>query len=972
MYSNFKTSSDYPILIWVDKQMFNQENQLICKQLLNDYQYLFQAFDNLNDALRLLQQIGDKDITIITSGQFAYDLVKYSKQNLVIFCGNKYNHFDLFINNHQIKALVSSSFQLAHENAILCMNQTDIYNDFLKLLSPQQQQIEYYHSKDYVSIQFLVVIEEIRKNKELKEEQVFTEIDSLLAISKKENKKQIIFQDLEQKEKQKYSKKFSLFEKLIYLYSREEIYQTFNYQFAKHNYQEIKNIILCLYQGFKEQELNQKYYKNLYRGISIDSQDTFEQIVQDLYQNLCEGSSLFWNTMTSTSLSFDVAKKFSQQSLYGIFYQIELDDDVPYPCFKLENYHSEFPNEQEVLLFPQFQFIIQDIEYFYHESKKQYIVFVKQVKNNYAFALDPKLRKIYWDSVIQEKIKPKIETLVNFHSKRIFEITQFFAEQQCDLDIYQDEILDRVEKELQNIFKQIQFNLTQILRHSSYKNILNHINKLTQVYLEIIKLKDQIYNPASFFQQIEEQLDQVMKSLRQNIGTLILKGIINIEYQKEYLQNLQNKFKEKMKKQQTIQLGNTQESDTLLQKSQPIYNGKTAGLTYQQLKAQKITSLQQMQHKNGNLAYEATLQDGNKLLMHHNPNNNNELTFSKKIDANGKNGYSNKWEKVGKPIKTEQVTVQEVQQSIKGQNQKFNVNNVKAIETNYQFQQARINGQIGGIIAGTVGSLTVDCIMDGVNKEKLGKGLLYSASVQGGIMYAQSIQSLGKVVPYVGIGFTALMTSISVGGIILSDFLTQSEKVYNSILIALKTGSAIGLGFLGIEGGMALGAVGGPVGVVIGGILGGFIGGASGNLLGRAIDYYTQFNLEVSFQQQNKSTLKDGYLINPGILPKITWKQVKEKVKSLILIAQTDSHLACIIPNIDKNKTYISENEDIGILFNQYKYIGPDDSCDTITFRLLATSDEYVNEDEILQQLQANEINIIDFATVKINLKNIK
>ncbi|CAK87745.1 unnamed protein product (macronuclear) [Paramecium tetraurelia] len=209
------------------------------------------------------------------------------------------------------------------------------------------------------------------------------------------------------------------------------------------------------------------------------------------------------------------------------------------------------------------------------------------------------------------------------------------------------------------------------------------------------------------------------------------------------------------------------------------------------LKSQKITSLQQIQHKNGHFAYEATLSDGNKLLMHHNPNNNNELTFTKKIDAQGKNGYSNKWKAVGKPTETNSVTVQEVQQSIKGQqNVKFNMKNIQAKEMNYQFQQAKAQGQIGGAIAGTAGSLAVDCMIDGVDGEKLGKGILFSASVQGGVMYAQSVKSLGKVVPYVGIGLTALMASISVGGVLLSDFLSESEKLYNSVLIAIKTGGA--------------------------------------------------------------------------------------------------------------------------------------------------------------------------------------
>ncbi|CAK86960.1 unnamed protein product (macronuclear) [Paramecium tetraurelia] len=582
------------------------------------------------------------------------------------------------------------------------------------------------------------------------------------------------------------------------------------------------------------------------------------------------------------------------------------------------------------------------------------------------------MRKIYWDSIVEEKIKPKIETLASFHGKRIFELLSFFVEDVYDKEIYMEEIIYVIENEMTILFQQVQIQLTKILSHSRYTNILNQIENLTTIYTQVMKIDYQNQSVDCFFQQFEEHIDKVLKSLRQNMCTLIIKGIIDIDYWKEYLQNLQNKFKEKQKKDSIIQTTNSQGTNSSFLQQQPAYQGNTAGLSYQQLKAQKITSLQQVQHTNGKFAYEATLSDGNKLLMHHNPNNNNELTFTKKIDATGKNGYSNKWEKVGEPIKTKSVTVQEVSQSIKGQSEKFNMKGIQAQELNYQIQQAKINGQIGGIIAGTVGSLTVDCILDGVDQEKLVKGLAFSTAIQGGIIYVQSVQSLGKFVPYVGIGLTTLMTSISVGGVVLSDFLSQSEKTYNSLFIALKTGGAIGLGYLGIEGGMALGAAGGPVGVVVGGILGGFMGGAGGNLLARAIDYYTQFNLEVKFTKENKSDVKDGLLLQPGRRPEIRWSKVKEKVNSLILIAQTDSHIACLITNINKNLEVIYSEEDIGVQFNEYKYIGPDDSCKTIAFRLLATTEEYVNDEEILQQLQCNSICIIDIATVKINLGNLE
>ncbi|CAK86961.1 unnamed protein product (macronuclear) [Paramecium tetraurelia] len=334
-------SEEFPILIWVDNKIQSMENTLYREQLQNDYQGLFQAFDNIDDALRILQKIDKRDVTIITSAKCAYELVKHTKQNMIVFCEERLYHLDLFINNSQIKSIVSDSFQSAHENAIMSMNQSDILKKFLNLLSPPQHQAtQYQHSKDHVSIQFLVVIEELRKNKEPKEQDVFSEIEYMLDIQNIDvNKKNAIFEDLKKKENEKFNLKkqsFDLFEKLVYLCRREEISQTFNQQFAQHNYQQVKNIILCLYQGFKQNNCKKGEIKSLFRSIYFDDKGIFEQIIRDLNSSKNEGTSLFWNTLTSTSMNFDIAQTFAQNNFYGIIYKIELDEDVPHPCFKLE------------------------------------------------------------------------------------------------------------------------------------------------------------------------------------------------------------------------------------------------------------------------------------------------------------------------------------------------------------------------------------------------------------------------------------------------------------------------------------------------------------------------------------------------------------------------------------------------------------------------------------------------------------
>ncbi|CAD8161709.1 unnamed protein product [Paramecium pentaurelia] len=106
-----------------------------------------------------------------------------------------------------------------------------------------------------------------------------------------------------------------------------------------------------------------------------------------------------------------------------------------------------------------------------------------------------------------------------------------------------------------------------------------------------------------------------------------------------------------------------------------------------------------------NLKHRRLLQDENKLLMHNNSNNKNELTSTKKRDA-----YSNKWNKV-----------------------RFNMQSIQAKEMNYEVQKAKIQWQIEGVIEGTLGRQTVDCIMDLIDAQKLGKGLFVSASIQGGL-----------------------------------------------------------------------------------------------------------------------------------------------------------------------------------------------------------------------------------------------
>lgn len=60
---------------------------------------------------------------------------------------------------------------------------------------------------------------------------------------------------------------------------------------------------------------------------------------------------MFWNTLTSASIDFATAEKFSKGDCKIIF-EISLSENNPHPFLKLDEYQSEYQNEEEVILFP--------------------------------------------------------------------------------------------------------------------------------------------------------------------------------------------------------------------------------------------------------------------------------------------------------------------------------------------------------------------------------------------------------------------------------------------------------------------------------------------------------------------------------------------------------------------------------------------------------------------------------------------
>ncbi|CAD8173393.1 unnamed protein product [Paramecium octaurelia] len=284
----------------------------------------------------------DQDATILTSGQYGYQLEKQTKQDILIFSERRQNHFDLFTNNVLIISI-----------AIMSLNQQDIQNEFIKLLTPPQRRtVEYKHSKYHVRIQFLVVIEKLKKNKTPKAKKIWFlfKINQIQARKLKLTKQN-----------------FQLFEKLIYLYARQVIFSTFNQQFADHNFQQITNIILCLYKGFEEHQKHHNQFQILQRVISFFEEDIFKQVMRNLNQSKDQGTSFFWNINEKyVKLLYDhqfiFISKYGARiffwQFYGVLNYIILYQEIPHQCFKLQQYHPKYPIEEEEILFPLFEFIV--------------------------------------------------------------------------------------------------------------------------------------------------------------------------------------------------------------------------------------------------------------------------------------------------------------------------------------------------------------------------------------------------------------------------------------------------------------------------------------------------------------------------------------------------------------------------------------------------------------------------------------
>ncbi|CAD8118480.1 unnamed protein product [Paramecium primaurelia] len=272
----------------------------------------------------------------------------------------------------------------------------------------------------------------------------------------------------------------------------------------------IKNIILCHYQGFNQHQLKEyKFFSSFFREIYFDSKDIFEKLSQPY--NLDK-------RMEHLNFVIQLLVLLYFQKLHIIFVQVVIMEyfinsyGIKMFLIHVLNYNRTIPNIQK---------------------RKKY-------ETNSIQGCDLTRKNNFQYKNNEEKIKLKIEALVNFQSKRTFDLVSIFAREFDDQEIWMKFSLG---------LKMNQFKFNQLkFCHSNYTDVLYQIEKLTKTYTQVIKIEFQHQNPQELFQLIKELIEKT-KYL-----DFDLKGIIQIEFWKEYLENLQAKLKRKNLKTQQLQL----------------------------------------------------------------------------------------------------------------------------------------------------------------------------------------------------------------------------------------------------------------------------------------------------------------------------------------------------------------------------------------------------------------------------------
>ncbi|CAD8197219.1 unnamed protein product [Paramecium pentaurelia] len=903
-------------LIWIDSK-FNSTHQQRLRTIINDCSFVHST----DEAVYIIhnKKYGDKFVVIVSSSQI-YNQEEYLDSNKIVFCEDSNNHLHKFLENNQLLVLVKSDIlELEYyvSKNIEFLNAKESLN--LSFCKQVKEKMNYYHQIEETSFRFLLINQKLQQNYLLCESELDNEILNL--TSEKELK---LLKDSVREKEEKKGVVFTIFEKLIYYYTRDELYKKLNYNLAESNYETMKQIMCILFDGFSKQIHDSKPPKKLYRGINFSSllRKSYLQTLEDLNYCYTHKKSMFWNTLTSASIDFATAEKFSKGDCKIIF-EISLSENNPHPFLKLDEYQSEYQNEEEVILFPQFEFHI--VEY-RNENGIQYF-FIKQVDNNFSMALDKNKREQYWLNRINNELKPKLKIINAFYQNRINYIIK-------NVRNFPPEVGD-VRYQLKNNIDDYFYKLVQYLSqfYQNYEPHKEYLYNLLDVCIQDIKFEfiitdDFLLKLSEFIESVSELLiNQFIKIIQQIFNLEDFKGVLIKIWSQYYHQQNYSLFNYNL---QNLSL-RTPSFRTKLQ-------------NWRQLQMEEIKTIQVVKYSTTEkMGYELTLNDGNKVF-------NNVPTFIKKIDGSASFGYSDKWQGQGKSIKTTGLKVGDVQKDIKVDlaNGNYNLKNFSKNKVKFIEEHIGQFGQVGGMI----GTTLVEVYCGQLNKVSL---------------------DLNGVVTIVSF-YSPILPMVISGGCLIKETLDQYKNLKSTFKatvqlgkMIIKTARNVTILQSATYFGTLFGSPLGPIGSASGALIGGIIGGAAIGF----IDMYgqlAQFKIQVSIGKRNKSIQKNGLLENPGVNPRVEFSKLGKQVKSLILIALSDTRVIWLAINIPKDQKIITENHKYGKISIRYPYIGPYDHESKVIFYSFGVKDENLNENTVIDELNNKTLHLVCFAKKTIKL----
>lgn len=360
----------------------------------------------------------------------------------------------------------------------------------------------------------------------------------------------------------------------------------------------------------------------------------------------------------------------------------------------------------------------------------------------------------------------------------------------------------------------------------------------------------------------------------------------------------------------------------------PKNPGYSNGKQLNELFKSEPISLQMVKSKS--IKYEALIlkyKDGKSALIRNHNTIDNQYKIIKEYNEIGNLGFSkNAFENIGKEIKIEGITTQEILQSV--ENIKNNqLNNPEFLPKNSIIKNSineisnrsllRSNYYTANMCGNVIGHFitNIDTFIESSKKEKAKTiGISSIPLVISGV--SKISKSMAEKTPIIG-------NTILIGGLlynsindIKSDSLNKSEtfKSITKNIIGTSFDLGINIAFmeLGVKIGFSLGIVSGP-GAVILGATGGLIGGIIGGLFSRILSSQLELNSDCLYY---KYIPKKYRFINPNL----RWKNVSNKAKSFAIeMIDENYEYKWLVLNIPCFVREIHSNNNIVILLFNIK-----------------------------------------------------